>query len=697
MPRSIDISRIRNVGLTAHIDAGKTTVTERILYFAGRTHRLGEVHDGEATMDWMVQEQERGITITSAATTAHWKDHQINVIDTPGHVDFTAEVERSLRVLDGTVALFCAVGGVQPQSETVWRQAEKYRVPRIAFINKMDRTGADFDGVVEDIREELGANAVPVVLPIGAEDRFVGIIDLVDMKAVYYDDTKDGIAIREEDIPEELLEKARAAEAVMIERISEQDEQLMEKFLEGETPGRGECIAAMRQATIAGDIIPVLCGAAFKNKGVRRLMDAIIDYLPSPLDLPPVIGAQKESNTEILRQPKDDSPLAALAFKIQSDKHMGKLTYVRVYSGTLNSGEVVYNSTREKRQRVGRLFMMHADNRQVVETLHAGEVGAVVGLGDTRTGDTICTEKHPVVLESIEFPAPVIGLAVTPESRIDRDNLSKALMRLAEEDPTFTVATNQETGDVIISGMGELHLEIIVDRLKREFNVNTQVGKPQVAYRETVVGSVEHVHKLVKQTGGHGQYAHVKIEVRPAEPGSGLHFEDRVTGGRIPKEYIPAVERGVVDAMAKGPYAGFPMVDVFVVLLDGSSHDVDSSEMAFRTCARQAFRDACKKAGLQLLEPVMSVEVTAPEDHTGAITGSLCSKRGQIIDMESRGKASVTRARVPLAEMFGYSSELRNATSGRGEFTMQFEHYEAVPYALAEEIVEARRKAKSGK
>ncbi len=697
MPRSIDISRIRNVGLTAHIDAGKTTVTERILYFAGRTHRLGEVHDGEATMDWMVQEQERGITITSAATTAHWKDHQINVIDTPGHVDFTAEVERSLRVLDGTVALFCAVGGVQPQSETVWRQAEKYRVPRIAFINKMDRTGADFDGVVEDIREELGANAVPVVLPIGAEDRFVGIIDLVDMKAVYYDDTKDGIAIREEDIPEELLEKARSAEAVMIERISEQDEQLMEKFLEGETPGRGECIAAMRQATIAGDIIPVLCGAAFKNKGVRRLMDAIIDYLPSPLDLPPVIGAQKESNAEILRQPRDDSPLAALAFKIQSDKHMGKLTYVRVYSGTLNSGEVVYNSTREKRQRVGRLFMMHADNRQVVETLHAGEVGAVVGLGDTRTGDTICTEKHPVVLESIEFPAPVIGLAVTPESRIDRDNLSKALMRLAEEDPTFTVTTNQETGDVIISGMGELHLEIIVDRLKREFNVNTQVGKPQVAYRETVVGSVEHVHKLVKQTGGHGQYAHVKIEVRPAEPGSGLHFEDRVTGGRIPKEYIPAVERGVVDAMAKGPYAGFPMVDVFVVLLDGSSHDVDSSEMAFRTCARQAFRDACKKAGLQLLEPVMSVEVTAPEDHTGAITGSLCSKRGQIIDMESRGKASVTRARVPLAEMFGYSSELRNATSGRGEFTMQFEHYEAVPYALAEEIVEARRKAKSGK
>jgi elongation factor G len=479
----------------------------------------------------------------------------------------------------------------------------------------------------------------------------------------------------------------------MIERISEQDDHLMEKFLEGETPKRDECVAAMRAATIAGDIIPVLCGAAFKNKGVRRLMDAIIDYLPSPVDLPPVIGAQKEDDQEIVRHPKDDCPLAAIAFKIQADKHMGKLTYVRVYSGVLNSGEVVYNSTREKRQRVGRLFEMHADHRESVDALHAGQVGAVVGLGDTRTGDTICTEKHPIILESIEFPTPVIGLAVTPESRTDRDNLSKALIRLAEEDPTFTVTANEETGDVVISGMGELHLEIIVDRLKREFNVSTTVGKPQVAYRETVVGTVEHEYKHSKQTGGHGQYAHVKMEVRPAAPGSGLHFEDRVTGGRIPKEYIPAVERGVVDAMAEGPYAGFPMVDVHVVLLDGSHHEVDSSEMAFRTCARQAFRDACRKAGLELLEPVMSVEVTAPEDYTGAITGSLCSKRGQVVDMETRGKASITRARVPLAEMFGYSSELRNATSGRGEFTMHFEHYEAVPFALAEEIVEARRKA----
>ena len=690
MPRDVDITKVRNVGLMAHIDAGKTTVTERVLFFAGRTHRMGEVHDGQAKMDWMVQEQERGITITSAATTAYWKNHRINIIDTPGHVDFTAEVERSLRVLDGTVALFCAVGGVQPQSETVWRQAEKYRVPRIAFINKMDRIGADFEGVVREIRSELGANAVPVVLPIGVEDSFEGIIDLVDMKAVYYDEAKNGITIREEPIPERLLEQAREAESVMIERISEQDDHLMEKFLEGETPERDECIAALRRATIKGDIIPVLCGAAFKNKGVRKLMDAMIDYLPSPADVPPVIGTKLESDAEIVRPPHDDAPLAALAFKVQADKHMGKLTYVRVYSGVLTSGEVVFNSTTEKKQRVGRLFEMHADDRQAVEELHAGEVGAVVGLGETRTGDTICNEKHPIVLESIEFPVPVIGLAVTPESRTDRDNLSKALMRLADEDPTFTVATNEETGDVVISGMGELHLEIIVDRLKREFNVNTKVGNPQVAYRETVVRSVEHEYKHVKQTGGHGQYAHVKIEVRPAQPGSGLHFENRVVGGRIPREYIPAVERGVVDAMAQGPYAGFPMVDIFVVLLDGSAHEVDSSEMAFRTCAFHAFRDACKKAGIDLLEPMMSVEVTASEEHTGAITSSLCSKRGQIVDMETRGKTSITRARVPLAEMFGYSSELRNMTSGRGEFTMHFEHYEPVPYALAEEIVKTR-------
>jgi elongation factor G len=695
MPRDTDISRVRNVGLMAHIDAGKTTVTERILYFAGRLHRMGEVHDGEATMDWMVQEQERGITITSAATTARWKDHRINIIDTPGHVDFTAEVERALRVLDGTVALFCAVAGVQPQSETVWRQAEKYRVPRIAFVNKMDRIGADFEGAVRGIREELGGNAVPVVLPIGAEDRFEGIIDLVDMKAVYYDETDKGIAIREEPIPDVLAEAARAAEAVMIERISEQDDRLMAQFLDGETPDRGECVAAMRKATIKGDIIPVLCGAAFKNKGIRRLMDAIIDYLPSPLDLPPVIGTRMESDAEIVRHPSDDAPLAALAFKVQADRHMGKLTYVRVYSGVLSAGDTVYNSTRDRRQRIARLFEMHAADRRPIESLRAGEVGAVVGLSDTRTGDTICSEKHPIVLESIEFPAPVIDMAVTPSSRADRDNLGKALVRLAEEDPTFTVASNQETGEVIISGMGELHLEIIVDRLKREFNVGVAVGAPQVAYRETVIASVEHEHKLVKQTGGRGQYAHVKIEIEPGPPGSGLQFENRVVGGRIPREFIPAVERGVIDAMSRGPYAGFPVVDVRVALLDGSAHDVDSSEMSFRICASQAFRDACRKAGLELLEPVMCVEVTAAEDHTGAVTASLLSKRGRIVEMESRGRASITRATVPLAEMFGYMSELRNVTSGRGEFTMQFEHYEAVPFALAEEIVEARRDART--
>jgi elongation factor G len=696
MSRSVDISKVRNVGLMAHIDAGKTTVTERILYFSGRTHRLGEVHDGEATMDWMIQEQERGITITSAATTAFWKSHRINIIDTPGHVDFTAEVERSLRVLDGSVALFCAVGGVQPQSETVWRQADKYGVPRIAFINKMDRIGADFDGVVEAIRSELGANAVPVVLPIGSEDAFEGIVDLVDMKAVYYDENGEGINIREEPIPETLLERTRAAEAVMIERLSEQDDALMQKFLDGETPERAECVAAMRRATIAGDIIPVLCGAAFKNKGIRRLMDAIIDYLPSPIDLPPVIGTRTESDAEIVRHPSDDSPLAALAFKIQADRHMGKLTYVRVYSGVLRAGETVLNSTRDRTQRVGRLFEMHADDRQSIEELHAGEVGAAIGLSDTRTGDTICSDRHPIVLEAIEFPAPVISMAVNPESRADRDGLGKALARLADEDPTFTVATNEETGDVVISGMGELHLEIIVDRLRREFGVGTTVGRPQVAYRETVVGSVEHEHKLVKQTGGHGQYAHVKILIEPGEAGLGFQFQNKVVAGRVPREYIPSVERGIVDAMAKGPYAGYPVVDVRVALLDGSYHEVDSSEIAFRTCASRAFREGSLKAGLELLEPVMCVEVTASDESAGAVTASLCGKRGQITDLETRGRTVTIRARVPLAEMFGYSSELRSLTSGRGEFSMYFERYEAVPYAIAEEIVKARSGAGRG-
>lgn len=695
MTNKTPIEQVRNIGVMAHIDAGKTTVTERILFFTGKSHKIGEVNNGEAAMDWMVQEQERGITITSAATTTYWRGHRVNIIDTPGHVDFTAEVERSLRVLDGAVALFCAVGGVQPQSETVWRQAEKYRVPRIAFINKMDRTGADFEDVVEEIKKELGANAVPIVIPIGAEADFQGLIDLVDMKAVYYDDTPKGVVIREEAIPPELLAKARQAKEKMVERISEQDDHLMEQFLNGETPAREEVVRAIRVATIEERFIPVLCGAAFKNKGVRRLLDAIVDYLPSPVDLPPVIGAHKELNDEIVRNPSDDAPLAALAFKIQADKHMGKLTYVRVYSGVLKAGEFVLNSSRDKKQRIGRLFEMHANHRQVVEELHAGEVGAVVGLADTRTGDTICSQDHPIRLESIEFPTPVIDVAVAPASREDQDKLSKALHRLAEEDPTFTVRFNEETGEVIISGMGELHLEIIIDRLRREFNVEATVGRPQVAYRETISSAVDHEHRYVKQTGGRGQYAHMVFRIEPSKPGSGLQFEDEIKGGKISREYLRAIERGIIDAMAKGPYAGFPMVDIKAVVYDGSMHEVDSSEQAFRTCGAAGFREACRKAGLTLLEPMMSVEVTAPEDYTGAVTGSLAGKRGKIVSMETKGNAAILRARVPLAEMFGYASELRNITSGRGNFTMHFEHYETVPYGLAEEIVEARRKAKA--
>ena len=698
MTKVTPIDHVRNVGVMAHIDAGKTTATERILYFTGKRHKLGEVHDGEAAMDWMVQEQERGITITSAATTAYWRDHRINIIDTPGHVDFTAEVERSLRVLDGTIALFCAVGGVQPQAETVWRQAEKYGVPRVAFVNKMDRTGADFERVVEEIRAELGANAVPVVIPIGAEGEFQGVIDLVDMKAIYYDDEPDGGAsIREEDIPEDMMAEARVAAARMIEMISEQDDPLMEKFIEGVVPERAEVVRAIRKATIAGLFIPVLCGAAFKNKGVRRLLDAVVDYLPSPADLPPVIGASTAPNQELIRKPQDDAPLAALAFKIQSDKHMGKLTYVRVYSGVLEASAQVYNSSRKKMQRVGRLFEMHANDRESVEALHAGQVGAVIGLAETRTGDTICSRKHPIVLESIEFPAPVIGVAVSPASRDDRDKLAKALHRLAEEDPTFIVRSDPETGEVVISGMGELHLEIIVDRLRREFGVDVNSDRPQVAYRETILGKVEHEYRHVKQTGGRGQYAHMKFRIEPANPGGGFQFENTITGGKITREYLNAIERGIVDEMAEGPYAGVPMVDIRVTVVDGSMHDVDSSEQAFRTCGRMGFREACLKAGLELLEPLMSVEVTAPESYTGAITGSLCSKRGRVQGMDTKAGATILQGFVPLAEMFGYASELRNVTSGRGNFTMHFEHYQTVPFSIAEEVVEKLKEDKKKK
>jgi elongation factor G len=695
--KATPIERIRNVGVMAHIDAGKTTVSERILFFTGKRHKIGEVHDGEAKMDWMIQEQERGITISSAATTTYWRDHRINLIDTPGHVDFTAEVERSLRVLDGTVALFCAVGGVQPQAETVWRQAEKYGVPRIAFVNKMDRTGADFDRVVLEIREELGANAVPVVIPIGAEAEFRGIIDLVEMKAIYFDDAPTGATIREEPIPDEWKARAREAEAAMIERISEQDDPLMEKFIEGVTPEKDEVVRAIRKATIDGRFIPVLCGAAFKNKGVRKLLDAIVDYLPSPVDLPPVIGTSLESNQELIRRARDDAPLAALAFKIQSDKHMGKLTYVRVYSGTLGMGAQVYNSSVEKVQRVGRLFEMHANDREPIELLHTGEVGAVVGLSDTLTGHTLCSREHPILLESIEFPAPVIGVAVSPASTDDRDKLAHALHRLADEDPTFVVRSNQETGEVIISGMGELHLEIILDRLKREFGVSVISDRPQVAYRETILAPVDHEYRHIKQTGGRGQYAHMVFRIEPTEPGSGFQFEDEVTGGKISREYLSAIERGIVEEMGHGPYAGFPIVDVLVTVYDGSMHDVDSSEQAFRTCGRMGFREACLRAGIELLEPIMSVEVTVPDEHTGAVTGNLCSKRGRITGMESRANATILQAMVPLAEMFGYASEIRNLTSGRGTFTMQFEHYESVPYAIAERVVEERKEARAAR
>jgi elongation factor G len=692
MAEQLDISTIRNIGLMAHIDAGKTTVTERMLFFTGKSHRIGEVDDGEATMDWMVQERERGITICAAATSTSWRDHRINIIDTPGHVDFTAEVERSLRVLDGTIALFCAVGGVQPQSETVWRQAERYQVPRLAFINKMDRTGADFEGVVAEIREELGANAVPIVIPIGAGDDFRGIIDLVTMKATYFDDTPEGVVLRKAAIPKDMAETARAAEALMIERISEQDDKLMAKFIAGDTPDSEDVMRVMRKATIDGRIIPVLCGAAFKNKGVRRLLDAVVDYMPSPVDLPPVIGTHTETEKELVRHPREDAPLAALAFKIQTDKHMGKLTYVRVYSGVIRAGGFVYNSTRDKRQRVGRLFEMHANKQHAVETMGPGNVGAVVGLTETHTGDTICEEAHPILLESIEFPVPVMSVSVKPESRADSDKLDKALAKLAEEDPTFMVRSNAETSEVVISGMGELHIEIILDRLRREFGVGVAVGTPQVSYRETILRAVEYEYKHVKQTGGHGQYAHIVFKIEPAQPGSGFHFENEVVGGRIPNNYIPAIERGIVDAMAEGPYAGFPMVDIRTTLVDGSHHEVDSSDQAFRTCAATGFREACRRAGLELLEPVMSVEVTGPEEHIGAITASICSKRGKISNLETKGKSSVLEARVPLAGMFGYSTELRNVTSGRGQFSMHFENYEAVPYSLAEEIIESRRK-----
>ncbi len=681
---TIAMERVRNIGIAAHIDAGKTTVTERILFFTGKSHKLGEVHDGRAVMDWMPQERERGITITSAATTTHWKEHRINIIDTPGHVDFTAEVERSLRVVDGTVALFCAVSGVQPQSEAVWRQAERYRVPRIAFVNKMDRTGADFWAALGEIRSELGANAVPLVLPIGAEQEFRGLVDLLDMHAIFYEESAEGVQLREAPIPQELMDEARSAREQLVERASEQDDTLMEVFMEGRQPTRAELRGGLRAATIAGRLVPVLCGSAFRNKGVRRLLDAVVDFLPSPTDVPAVRGQWE--GAELERHADPAGPLAALAFKVQADRHVGKLTFLRIYSGVLRTGESVLNAGRDEQQRVTRLFEIHANRREAVDALYAGEVGAAVGLADTFTGDTLCDPKQPVVLEAMEFPAPVIDMALIPESRRDADRLGEALAHLADEDPTFVVRPDPETGQVVVSGMGELHLEIIVDRLRREFDVGVTPGRPQVAYRETATAAVEHEYRHVKQTGGRGQYAHVVIRLEPGEPGSGLQFEEKIVGGRIPREFIPAVRRGVVEATIEGPYAGYPVVDVSVTLVDGSAHDVDSSEQAFRTCGAAAFRGALHRADPRVLEPYMLVEVTMPEEHTGAVMGSLSARRGRILGVETKGGVQILRAKAPLADMFGYSTELRSMTSGRGTFSMHFERYEQVPRGIAEEL-----------
>jgi len=688
MPRTKQLSNIRNIGIMAHIDAGKTTASERILYYCGRTHKIGEVHDGEAIMDWMEQEQERGITITSAATTAEWRDHQISLIDTPGHVDFTAEVERSLRILDGAVALFCAVGGVQPQSEQVWRQSEKYSVPKIAFINKMDRTGADFFNVVESIQNVLGANAVPVVIPIGKEDYLKGVVDLIQMKAVIFEDKDSGATFHIEDIPADMMADAEKWRANLVEKSAEQCDDLLEKFLEDGDLTEEEIRGVVRNATIDRRIIPVFCGSAFKNKGVQPLLDGIVDFLPSPEDIDPIIHAADESN---VRHHSDDEPFSALAFKIMADKHMGKVTYIRIYSGVLDSGANVWNSSREKKQRVGRIIRMHSNRQENIDDARAGDIVAVVGLADTRTGDTLCTRDDPIVLESIEFPAPVISISIKPECRGDDEKLGEALHRLSDEDPTFTVKFDDETNETIISGMGELHLEILVERIKREFSVVCEVGRPEVAYRETATQIVDGDYKHSKQTGGRGQYGHCYLRLEPVGPGKGFSFENEVKGGNIPSEFIPSVEKGVIKAMVAGPFAGYPVVDMKVTVFDGSSHEVDSSEFAFIEAGRVCFRNLFMKAQPELLEPVMSVEVTSPEEYMGGVTGSICSRRGRIESMDELHGQKVVRGMVPLSEMFGYSNDLRTMTSGRGNFSMHFERYEAVPFSISEDIIKKRR------
>jgi len=675
----------------AHIDAGKTTTTERILYYTGRTHKMGEVHEGAATMDWMAQEQERGITITSAATTAFWRDFRINIIDTPGHVDFTVEVERSLRVLDGAVAVFDSVAGVQPQSETVWRQADKYKVPRIAFINKMDRTGANFFAAVQSMRDRLAANPVPVQIPIGAEDNFQGVVDLVEMQAIVYKDDL-GQEFETTDIPAELLEQAQEYHHQMIDAVSHFDDEVLEAYIDDESSVTPEMIKrALRAGTIADEITPTLLGSAFKNKGVQPLLDAVIDYLPSPLDVPPMIGLDPKTGQEVERLPSPDQPFSALAFKVMSDPFVGKLTYFRVYSGKIKSGDRVLNTTTGKTERVSRILQMHANHREERDEIMAGEIAAGVGLKNTTTGDTLAAENAPIVLESMTFPEPVIAVAVEPKSKADQDKLGSGLARLSEEDPTFRVATDEETGQTIISGMGELHLEIIVDRLKREFNVEANVGRPQVAYRETAGRPVQNVReKFVRQTGGSGQYGDVVINLDPQAPGEGYEFSDKITGGKIPKEYIPAVDAGIREAMDSGVLAGYPIVDVKVELVDGSYHEVDSSERAFKIAGSIAFKEAMKRSKPKLLEPVMAVEVTTPEDYLGDVMGNLNSRRGRIESMEPLGNAQIIKAVVPLSEMFGYATDLRSMTQGRADFTMQFDRYEEVPQSIASEIIDTR-------
>ena len=683
----VGLDRVRNIGIMAHIDAGKTTTTERILYYTGRTHKMGEVHEGAATMDWMAQEQERGITITSAATTAEWRDHRINIIDTPGHVDFTMEVERSLRVLDGAVAVFDSVAGVQPQSETVWRQADRYRVPRIAFINKMDRTGADFDAAVQSMRDRLGATPVPVHLPIGNEDAFAGIVDLVEMKAITYANAL-GTDVSVDDIPAELAAAADAGHHALIDAVAEFDDELMEAYLEDESVVAPEMIRrALRKGTLSGKVTPVLAGSAFKNKGVQALLDAIVDYLPSPLDVPPVLGLDPKKDEEATRAADLDAPFAALAFKVMTDPYVGKLTYFRVYSGQVKAGDRVLNTTNGKTERLGRILEMHANHREEREEIGAGDIAAAVGLKFTTTGDTLAVDSAPIVLESMSFPDPVISVAIEPKTKADQDKLSQALQRLAEEDPTFRVSSDDETGQTLIAGMGELHLEIIVDRLLREFRVEGNVGRPQVAYRETITKPAEKIQgRFVRQTGGSGQYGDVLINLYP-NPGEGYDFVDRIVGGKIPKEFIPAVGQGVAEAMSSGVLAGYPVVDVKIELVDGSYHEVDSSERAFKIAGSMAFKEGMKRARPKLLEPVMAVEVVTPDEYLGDVIGNLSGRRGRVEQLEPVGGSQSIRASVPLAEMFGYATDLRSMSQGRATFTMQFDRYEEVPTTIAEALV----------